>query len=122
MSRRRTIRVAVFVALLMAWPIAVEWARRRFPTQAGVHGIPAVASLIIYVACAAALQSRVIAGLVAGVLVWALVHPFPEDLSVQEWYGRLFLWSVIGFFVGIGWEGIHSLKPPDPDAPGIPKG
>lgn len=114
---RRTIRVGAFVALLVAWPIAVELAQRRIPAEAGVHGIFAVACLIIYVACAAALRSRVIAGLLGGVLVWAVVDPSPDLMYPQEWYGQLFLWSVIGFFVGIWWEGLHSLKPPPPDRP-----
>ena len=54
MSRRTVIRRATFVTFLVAWPIVVECAKRRFPHEAGVHGIPAVASLVVYVACAAA--------------------------------------------------------------------
>ncbi len=116
MSRRTVIRRATFVTFLVAWPIVVECAKRRFPHEAGVHGIPAVASLVVYVACAAALRSRVIAGLLGGVLVWAMTNAFttitdPEGL--QEWWGRLFLWSVIGIVAGSLWESIHSLKPPD---------
>jgi hypothetical protein len=86
MSRRTVIRRATFVAFLVAWPIAVEWAKRRFPHEAGVHGVAAVASLVVYVACAAALRSRVIAGLLGGVLVWAMTNAFttitdPEGLG-----------------------------------------
>ncbi len=113
---RRAIRLGAFVALLVAWPVAVEVAQRRIPAEAGVHGLFAVACLIMYGACAAALRSRVIAGLLGGVLVWAIVDPSPDLVYLQEWYGHLFLWGVIGFFVGIRWEGLHSLKPP-PDRP-----
>jgi hypothetical protein len=120
MSRRRRIRIAAFVALLVAWPIFFECAKRRFPSEAGVHGVLAVVSLLIYVAIAAVLRSRVIAGFLGGVLVWAITNPFPDMRDpdyVPEWWGRLFLWSVIGFFVGIGWEGLHTLKLPPPDRP-----
>jgi len=125
MSRRTVIRRATFVAFLMAWPIAVEWAKQRFPHEAGVHGIPAVASLVVYVACAAALRSRVIAGLLGGVLIWAMTNAFPilTDMELaEEWWGRLFMWSVIGIVAGILWESIHSLKPPDSDEPGTANG
>jgi len=116
MSRRTVIRRATFVAFLVAWPIAVEWAKRRFPHEAGVHGVAAVASLVVYVACAAALRSRVIAGLLGGVLVWAMTNAFttstdPEGL--EEWWGRLFLWSVIGIVAGYVWDTFRKVEPPD---------
>jgi len=117
--RRTVIRRAAFVAFLVAWPVAVAWGKRRFPNEAGIHGIPAVLSLVVYVACAAALRSRVIAGLLGGVLIWAITYPLPsfaDPAYVQEWHGRLFLWSVIGFIAGLGWEGIHNRKLP-PDTP-----
>ncbi|HET6327079.1 MAG TPA: hypothetical protein VFG04_20530 [Planctomycetaceae bacterium] len=64
-----------------------------------------------------ALRSRVIAGLLGGVLVWAIVDPRPDVMYPEEWFGQLFLWGVIGFFAGIWWDVLHSLKPP-PDVPG----
>ncbi len=123
MSRRTVIRRAAFVAFLVAWPIAVEWAKGRFPNEAGVHGIPAVASLVVYVACAAALRSRVIAGLLGGVLVWAMTNAFPTltDMELaEEWWGRLFLWSVIGIVAGYVWDTFRKVEPPDSDEPGTP--
>ena len=116
MSRRTVIRRAAFVAFLVAWPIAIEWAKGRFPNEAGVHGVPAVASLVVYVACAAALRSRVIAGLLGGVLVWAMTNAFttiidPEGL--EEWWGPLFLWSVIGIVAGYVWDTFRKVEPPD---------
>ncbi len=116
MSRRSMIRRATFVAFLVAWPIAVEWAKRRFPLVGGVHGIPAVASLVVYVACAAALRSRVIAGLLGGVLIWEMTNAFPTITDVeglQEWWGRLFLWSVIGIVAGYVWDTFRKVEPPD---------
>jgi hypothetical protein len=120
MSRRSAIRRPLFISFLVVWPIVFEWAKREFPSEAGVHGFLAVVSLLIYVAIAAVLRSRVIAGFLGGVLVWAITNPFPiltDPDHVHEWWGRLFLWSVIGFFVGIGWEGLHTLKLPPPDRP-----
>ena len=123
MSRRVVIRRAAFVAFLVAWPIAIEWAKGRFPNEAGVHGIPAVASLVVYVACAAALRSRVIAGLLGGVLVWAMTNAFPTltDMELaEEWWGRLLLWSVIGIVAGYVWDTFRKVEPPDSDEPGTP--
>jgi hypothetical protein len=123
MSRRVVIRRAAFVAFFVAWPIAVEWAKGRFPNEAGVHGVPAVASLVVYVACAAALRSRVIAGLLGGVLVWAMTNAFPTLTDMElaaEWWGRLFLWSVIGIVAGYVWDTFRKVEPPDSDEPGTP--
>jgi hypothetical protein len=121
MSRPRRIRVAAFVALLVAWPIGVEWVRRQFPNAAGVYGVCGVASLFLYLAIAAALRSRVIAGLLGGGLVWAMTYDSPRSPDTErwhEWWGQLFLWSVIGLFAGFLWEGLRSIEPPEPDGQG----
>ena len=57
-----------------------------------------------------------IAGLLGGVLVWAMTNAFttiidPEGL--EEWWGRLFLWSVIGIVAGYVWDTFRKVEPPD---------
>jgi hypothetical protein len=100
------------VGLLIAMPIAMRLAQERFPSEAGPHGIPAVACLLVYVACAAALRSRVIAGVLAGILIWAFTDPY-LSLDPEQWEGQLLLWSGTGFMAGLLWEGISRAISPD---------
>jgi hypothetical protein len=110
--RRGAIRVLAFVGLLVAMPIAMRLAQERFPSEAGPHGIPALACLLVYVACAAALRSRVIAGVLAGILIWGFTDPH-QSLDPEQWEGQLLLWSGTGFMAGLLWEGISRAMSPD---------
>jgi hypothetical protein len=110
--RRGAIRVLAFVGLLVAMPIAMRFAQERFPSEAGPHGIPALACLLVYVACAAALRSRVIAGVLAGILIWGFIDLY-QSFDPEQWGGQLLLWSGIGFMAGLLWEGISRAMSPD---------
>lgn len=117
--RHGAIRVLAFVGLLVAMPIAMRLAQERFPSEAGPHGIPAVACLLVYVACAAALRSRVIAGVLAGILIWAFTDPY-LSLDPEQWEGQLLLWSGTGFMAGLLWEGIsRAIAPEEPSDPPV---
>jgi hypothetical protein len=110
--RRGAIRVLAFVGLLVAMPIAMRLAQARFPSEAGPHGIPALACLLVYVACAAALRSRVIAGVLAGILIWGFIDLY-QSFDPEQWEGQLLLWSGTGFMAGLLWEGISRAIAPD---------
>ena len=107
MRRARSIRFVAFVGLLIALPVFMLPARGVYPLTSRIHSVPALVCLLTYVAIAASIRSRVVGGMLAGIVIWAVANAEVDPQYPEIMQGRLMLWCAIGFTAGLIWDGLH---------------